>query len=592
MPYHPRPTLFAIARAAAVLLPLVSAAPSTATATDELVFVGVKIDDDTTAADEKLLKYLAESEGLRFREGDHQRSYEEVINALRGVGEGRLVDRESRERLVVRATPYVLVAAQMLGAQPEILGTYANRGGATTYRSSFVVNRERFERYGAATEETLLRYLRDRHEQGAPVRFVYHDRFSTSSFFVPSLFFRKNGIFKTDEPVGDGQTAIHSLRLPAAVEAEAEGRKDKPGSTDLVKAIARGDFDLAAVWDGTRRKFEEGGSLYEELGGKVAFIELEADLPNDLLVAVGLDSRQLETIRHGIVAMRDAEIDVGDFKTWKGIDDPRGRDACAALAILRMDAEQQISSPAVVRIDPQPGTEDLVGAVENAIRRMGHEYKLYDEAFQGRLGKYDLLWKLEKLHDDQVVTAIELISEINHSQLEPQRIPISFDSPRDLTDRIVDVARKRLHRIAYVWPYLEATPTVIHDFELVPESSVRVMALRRGDLRRNEYKLYGELEQPVPFHQRDDFRLELDAGVFNSKVRGDRDFDPLSNVVYRVVLPRPEVDRTLFRALTAGLVGLFALAALGFAWDLRSGLGPRPAAEPARRLRDPLARAA
>ncbi len=577
-----------LSRAALALL-LVLAGQPLAAANEELAFIGVKIDDETAAADDKLLKYLAESEGLRFREGERQRSYGDVIDALRGVaGAGGALEPETRERFVARATPYVLVAAQLLGARLEVLATYTNGSGKTTYRSSFVVNRERFAPYGEPTQANLLRYLEDAER---PVRFVYHDRFSTSSFFLPSLFFRRNAVFSTEETVGQGQNRIRSTRLPAAAAAEAEGSKDKPGSTDLVRAVASGEYDLAAVWDGTRRKFEPGGSLHEELGGQVAFIELDVDLPNDLLVAPStLDPAVLSRIKRALGNMGDREIEVGDFASWKGLNDPLGRTACTALATLRMDAEEQLSSPAVVRIDTEPGTEELVGAVANAVRRMGHEYKLYDEAFHL---KHDVVWRLRKLHDDQVVTAIELISRIEHSELEDQAIPISFDSPGSLTDRIVDVARKRLHRIAYVWPYLEETPTVIHDFDFVPEAEVRVRPIRRGDLRRNEYKLFEEeREQAIPFAAEDDFRLLLDAREFQRKVQGKREFDPLSNVVYRVVLPRPEVDPTLFRALTAGLVGLFVLAALGLGWDLTAGLrATRPKREPARKLRDGLARA-
>lgn len=558
----------------AVVLMLLFASPLMA-ADDQLVFIGVAIDDDTTAADDKLLSYLAETEDLRFREGDRQHSYEEVINALRGLtGQGHVLEPESRNRFVARATPYVLVAAQMLGAQLEVLATYTNHQDATTYRSNFVVNRERFqERYGEPTKDSLLRYLK---EAETPASFVYHDRFSTSSFFLPSLFFRRNSIFSTTEPMGGDQTAIESVQLPAAVVAGSSAEPKKPGSTDLVKAVARGDYDLAAVWDGTRRKFEEGGSLHE-LGDKVMFFELDVELPNDLLVApASLDPRKLDRLRHAISQMREREIDLGDFASWTGIQSDRGRIAGTALATLRIDAQDQLSSPAVVRISAGPGTENLVGAVENAVRRMGNDYTLYDPAFHR---KHDVLWTLERLHDDQVVSAIELISKIEHSDIEEQPIPISFDSPRSLTERIVDVARKRLHRIAYVWPYLQDSPTVIHDFDLIPEDEVRVRPIRRGDLRRNDYKLLGREERRVAFERADDFRLQLDSKEFESTVRAGLAFDPLSNVVYRVVLPRPKVDRTLFRTLTGGLVGLFVLAAVGLLWDLRAALRAQPIAE-------------
>ena len=46
---------------------------------------------------------------------------------------------------VARVTPYALVAAELLGANVQVLGTYVSQAtGRTTYQSYFVVARNRF----------------------------------------------------------------------------------------------------------------------------------------------------------------------------------------------------------------------------------------------------------------------------------------------------------------------------------------------------------------------------------------------------------------------------------------------------------------
>ncbi len=60
----------------------------------------------------------------------------------------------------------------------------------------------------------------------------------------------------------------------------AIGTKVLPGSSsELVRRVARGQTDFAAVWDGTKAKFEPGGKEHE-LGEKVRFIQLPTLLPN------------------------------------------------------------------------------------------------------------------------------------------------------------------------------------------------------------------------------------------------------------------------------------------------------------------------
>ena len=264
--------------------------------------------DDSEFADEVLRRYLeAKIDDIRFTR--ERFTYERVIESLARAD-------EADQPFLARTTPYVFVVARTLGADLEILATYHGRAkDGTTYRSFFVVNRERLPGTGPITREELASWLRRRASDRDPARFVYHSKFSTSSYFVPSLFFRKLGIYAVPEPTG-GPNEILS-------------EKARGGSTDLVKLVAEGKADLAAVWNGTKAKFESGGE-YSEIGREVAFIELATVIPNDLLVVpAGLDRGLKEKLRSAIAEMTEESLasfvtarereegkSLGDFRYW------------------------------------------------------------------------------------------------------------------------------------------------------------------------------------------------------------------------------------------------------------------------------------
>ena len=102
----------------------------------------------------------------------------------------RLSHSRSGESLfLARTTPYVCVASELLGADIEVLGTYLSAAtNRTTYHSYFVVSKKQFP---AAPDLPAL-YNRLRQKRA---RFVYHSPFSTSSFFLPSLYFRAQKLF-------------------------------------------------------------------------------------------------------------------------------------------------------------------------------------------------------------------------------------------------------------------------------------------------------------------------------------------------------------------------------------------------------------
>ena len=83
-------------------------------AEQRLAFIGVALDRETREADSKLQDYLYRKAGVSFAPEDLE--YGRVIKRLANW-------KESDGLYVARTTPYVYVAAEMLGADFEILGT-------------------------------------------------------------------------------------------------------------------------------------------------------------------------------------------------------------------------------------------------------------------------------------------------------------------------------------------------------------------------------------------------------------------------------------------------------------------------------------
>ena len=88
------------------------------------------------------------------------------------------------------------------------------------------------------TLDELVSFLKQKRRS-----FIYHSQFSTSSYFLPSLFFHQHHIFHMDKST-DALWAIDAAEIPTG------------SSTELVRRVARNEANLAAVWDGTRVKFE------------------------------------------------------------------------------------------------------------------------------------------------------------------------------------------------------------------------------------------------------------------------------------------------------------------------------------------------
>jgi hypothetical protein len=425
----------------------------------------------------------------------------------------------------------------MLGARLDGLATYVSTAtGGTTYHAYFVVNRERFTRTPELA--SVVDHLRT---LGRPASFIYHSKFSTSSYFVPALFFRSHGIYNMPEAT-QYHTAIHSQEYGSS-------------SADLVRAVAENRFDIAAVWDGTKTRFEEIDSLRQRYGSRVHFIRLPTPLPNDLLVvSAAMDSVTRGRIVAAIREMGEDEIGEGDFRTWQDINAaPAAREA---LANLRWLARERPSAVTVdVRRADRGGAlpDHLLDAARQAVRLSSTEFVNYDDDFHAHR---DYVWSVESVRDG----TISLTSRIIGSDTEDQRFWISFGDEEDLARRIANLIHTRMHRVRYVWPYRPERPTVVRDvgFNLPPGSPVRVRRVQWLDAQRNYFQQDAEFDARVA--SADFFKLELEPH-FVAPAQAGFGFDPMSNISYRVVLLRPATESTLFRVLTGVLVLLLVAAA-------------------------------
>ena len=99
-------------------------------------------------------------------------------------------------------SPYAFVVAEMLGADMAIVGTYLNKkSNSVTGGSYFVVHKEfgyektealkDFARHLDNPKTQTKDFIKILRQRETPARFVYNNKFSTSSYFLPSLYFKK-----------------------------------------------------------------------------------------------------------------------------------------------------------------------------------------------------------------------------------------------------------------------------------------------------------------------------------------------------------------------------------------------------------------
>ncbi len=529
-----------------------------ASAADRAVFVGVAPDQEYRAADAKLIASLSKGSGFTFDRRVPESNSDAVALVL---------DLNKRKAgYVARLTPFACVAAEMLGADFDIIGTYQSKAtNAETYHAYFVINRETFRKtLRANSTDTnpprladIPGYLRKLKSAQPPV-FVYHDRFSTASYFMPSLWFRARRIFAMDQPI--------ETLIPISVK-----KIETSSGTPLVEAVARDEAALAAVGDVGKARFDDTPEL-KATGSLVYFIQHPAVLPNDLLVAShSLGQPAIERIHAGIRAARkqDERIDIGDFLWWNDIRD--ANEASAALWNLRRQAAAA-PAPVPIRVEDaaDPHLQELVEASRQAIRLAGTEFVVFDPDFHKNP---DVVWKLTTLHDGAVLlrSSIDLPPDV-----APQEFTISFSSPEDLTVRISALIHSRMNRIRYIWPYKDDPPTILRDvaFALPPASSLKISRIAWVDPSRNEFNEGGTLDAQV---------ANSDFYKFGLKPASPLQFNPLSNAAYRTVLVRPPLASAWLKIFSFAFVALLLLALAWTVWALyRKAPQPRamtPAAE-------------
>jgi ABC transporter, phosphonate, periplasmic substrate-binding protein len=536
--------LLTVIAAAFVLL---TGIPVATQAKDPLKFIGnVSLDkpptSDTQKADVALIDYLNFWASVKITV-EEARDSEEMIDDL--------VNWKSQEPYVARVTPYAFVVATMLGADLQILATYKSTkpNRSTTYRSYFVVKQSAFP--SQPTLDQLLESLRNR---PTPARFIYHDKFSTSSYFLPALFFRNNDIYAMPNSINNLKAIISEDINAGKVAGET-----RFGSAELIKRVAQQQGDemiIAAVWDDTKDTAADKDKVY--------FVPLPNVLPNDLFVcAAKADSTIKENLLTAIQHMPETQINVGDFKTWLDID--QARDTRQALSELSHLAEQR-STAVTIKItnsSSRPVDRTLEEEIKHAIRLSNTEFTVFDPSYHAN-NTPDVDWTIETIHDG----AIKLVSQINRTGLDPQEFEISFTPGKDdLSKKVSNIIHSRMHRIRYVWPY-KNVPTVIRDveFPVLPNSVFKVRGITWTDPKRNGFEEGNLFDASVILNQNPDarrFSFQLAGSGFPTK------FDPLSNISYRVILIRQSREAPIFTALTYIFVGLLGLSAIGAVFDMR-----------------------
>ena len=260
--------------------------------------------------------------------------------------------------------------------------------------------------------------------------------------------------------------------------------------------------------------------------------------------------------------------DFDAWYAWDGSDSENTDQAREALAKLRQDAHQR-PTPVVVKVEGiRPRGDDqlldtYVQAAKEAVRLSGTEFVLEDRDLHKRV---DMTWTLESIHDGALKLTSKLDSAFRQSE---ETFAISFVDSNDLPRRIADLARSRLRRIRYVWAYEQKYPAVLRDLDFTPDPRVLVQKISWMDPARNEY------EEDTPFSARIENNTNFSKLQLSDEIRfprspdGSFNFDPMSNIAYRVIIAREPHASWIWVALPYAFIGFFVLACAGLAIDLR-----------------------
>jgi ABC-type phosphate/phosphonate transport system substrate-binding protein len=508
-------------------------------------FLSVAPDEETQKADQKLLDYLRGKIPLTFEGQDLK--YEAAVDTLRNW------DANKQGPLLARVTPYVYVVAEMLGANMEVVGIYlSKKSKRVTSNHYFVVHKDfGYEREEAPEEfvrhvnnpetqtQDFVQLLKQREFQA---RFVYPSRYSTSGHFLPSLFFKKQGIFAlpSQSKTNPKYITIHGLVPESAMTV-----------ADLIPLVKKQKIDFVAVRESIKNRFEADEDL--------KFIQLPYTTPNDLLVVIkpfypAIKTQILEALRK----MEVNAIDQGDILKW--VDFNASPKARKSLANLRRLAKA-IPHPVVINIrksqKENTGIEEQhLEAARQAVRSAGPEMVLFNEDDHSA---FDVLWTLDTKHDH----SLQLTSTILDSGLTQEfSVVYRQGDMQHLAAQISRVIEQKMHRIRYVWLMDDDTPRVLRDvdFQIPVGQQLKVQKITWLNFNTNEYNV--DTPFNVKVTQSDFHSFQLEGKGLPKREDGKYGFEPLGNVAYRVFLERAPQAGDAYKLTTKVLIGLFGLAAL------------------------------
>ncbi|MCZ6514093.1 MAG: PhnD/SsuA/transferrin family substrate-binding protein, partial [Nitrospinae bacterium] len=482
-------------------------------------FLSVAPDEETQKADQKLLDYLRGKIPLTFEGQDLK--YEAAVDTLRNW------DANKQGPLLARVTPYVYVVAEMLGANMEVVGIYlSKKSKRVTSNHYFVVHKDfGYEREEAPEDfvrhvnnpetqtQDFVQLLKQREFQA---RFVYPSRYSTSGHFLPSLFFKKQGIFAlpSQSKTNPKFITIHGLVPESAMTV-----------ADLIPLVKKQKIDFVAVRESIKNRFEADEDL--------KFIQLPYTTPNDLLVVIkpfypAIKTQILEALRK----MEVNAIDQGDILKWVDFNaSPKARKSLANLQRLA----KAIPHPVVINIrksqKENTGIEEQhLEAARQAVRSAGPEMVLFNEDDHSA---FDVLWTLDTKHDH----SLQLTSTILDSGLTQEFSVVYRQGDMEhLAAQIRRVIEQKMHRIRYIWLIDNDTPRVLRDvdFQIPVGQPLKVQKITWLNFNTHEYNV--DTPFKVTVTQSDFHSFQLEGKGLPKKENGKYGFEPLGNVAYRVFL--------------------------------------------------------
>lgn len=510
-------------------------------------YIAVEPDNVVQPIDQELRDFLSPATGLTFQRAGFD-AYEKEIHAV--------AHRHDGTPYVARMTPYAYVVAELTGADFDILATYKSKRNTYTYHSYFVV-RPQYADFAFSAEPTLqevadfLSKAPSAKPPGSPAMprlFIYHDEFSASSYFVPSVFFRRQHIFNV--PEAQRRAAVFPIIA----------RQFGSSSSQLIREVAEGRADIAAVWDDPK------DNVSADIKGKVKFIRLDDVLPNDLLVvAKWLDPETKKKIQDKINEMScDKPQFSGDYVCWQPI--AKAPEAQAALEDLKRKAVAP-PTPITVQIPipddldrrekAQPGYrrkfEEYVRAAKEAIRFAGTEFVVHDSY---ATTKPDVIWTMDIVHDGALHLTSKVADEEDITAVESS---ISFTDTADLEKHIGSFLVTRMPRFRYIWAYKKELPTVLRDIAFTPAADATIQRITWQDPEGHLFNIGSSIKARVT--KADALKFELD--IPNEKLP----LDPMSNTAYRVILVPPVVESPALQYMTFALVVLLVLAAAAAVFD-------------------------